>query len=65
MKNKFSSSSISSSSSNLEEQDHRLSKGLEVVNIIKATFVTDMHKEGHAKYGKDEHDEKQQEANVE
>jgi len=52
-------------SNNLEEQDHRLSKGLEVVNIIKATFVSDVHEERHAKYGKDEHDEKEQEANVE
>lgn len=50
---------------NLEEQNHGLSKCLEVVHIIKATFVPDVHEEGHAKYGKDEHDEKEQEADIE
>jgi len=59
------SNNNNNNNNNLEEQDHGLSKSLEVVYIIKTTFVPHMHEEGHAKYGKDEHHKKKQETNVE
>jgi len=55
----------------LEQQDHALAERLEVEDVVEAVRVPDVHEEGHAEDGVDEHDEEhehdeeQQEADVE
>ena len=49
----------------LEEQDHRLAERFEVVDLVDAGHVLDVHEEGHAEDGVDEHDQEEQEADVE
>ena len=49
----------------LEQQDHGLEEGLEVVDLVQCAPVLDVHEEGHAEDGEDEHHEEQQQADVE
>jgi len=49
----------------LEKQDHRLAERLEVVDVVQAALVLDVHEEGHAEDGKDEHDQEEQQTDVE
>ena len=49
----------------LEEQDHGLAERLEVVDLVDARLVLDVHEERHAEDGEDEHDQEEQQADVE
>ena len=49
----------------LEEQNHGLAERFKVVDFVDAGLVFDVHEEGHAEDGVDEHDQKEEEANVE
>ena len=49
----------------LEEQDERLEKSLEVVNIVEAASDLDVLEEAHPEDGEDEHDEEEEEEDVE
>jgi hypothetical protein len=49
----------------LKEQNHGLSEGLKVVDVVQPAPVLDVHEEGHPEDGKDEHDEEEQQADVE
>jgi len=48
----------------LEQRDHALEERLEVEQVVDAVRVLDVHEEGHAEDGEDEHDEEEQEADV-
>lgn len=49
----------------LEQQDHTLSKGFEVVDIIESTLLLTVHEKGHSEYGEDKHYQEKQQADVE
>ena len=49
----------------LEEYDHALAKRLKVEHVVDAVQMFHVHEERHAEYRKDEHDEKQEQADVE
>lgn len=44
----------------LEQQYHGLSESLEIIDIVQATMIFNVHEKGHAKYGKNEHYQEQQ-----
>ena len=48
----------------LEEEDHALAEGLEVVHLVQGASQFHRHKEAHAKNGENEHYEEQKKANV-
>ena len=48
----------------LEERDHALEERLEVEEVVDAVRVLDVHEEWHAEDCEDEHNEKQQQADV-
>lgn len=49
----------------LEQQDHGLAKGLEVEVLVHPASMLDVHEEGHAEDGVDEHHQEQEQADVE
>ena len=49
---------------NLEEEGHGAEEGFKVEKFFNASVVFDVHEEGHAEDGVDEHDEEEEEANV-
>lgn len=48
----------------LEEEDHGLAERLEVVDIVDATVLLNIHKERHAENGKDEHDKEEKQTDI-
>ena len=49
----------------MEEDDHRAAEGFEIELGVDASAVFDVHEERHPEDGVDEHDEKEQQADVE
>ena len=49
----------------MEEQDHALPKGLEVVHFVQRPAQFHCHEETHAKNGKYKHHKEEEEADVE
>ena len=43
----------------LEKQDHALTKGSEVVNLVQRPAQLHVHEEAHSEDGKDEHDKEE------
>ena len=49
----------------LKQQDHGLEERLEVVDLVQCPPVLDVHEEGHAEDGENEHHEEQKQTDVE
>ena len=48
----------------LEEEDHALAEGLEVVDLVQRPPEFDRHEEAHSEDSKDEHHQEEKEANI-